>query len=321
MKVLANRVAWVVWAGVLGFMIALFGQGIWTALISANLASGVAIPWAVPLMALTLWPMWLYLDGRGWPRRLAETRHRYLRANPLPGRVFAWAFLAGSLATGALVGLWIVMARLVRIPGSVLPDMSGIPPLTSALAVGMGAIISPLLEQAGFWGYCQVMLEEKFSPAAAVLLTALIYSLGPHPGSVLVPRLIFYFLAGTIFGIMSFLTKSNLPGLLVHVLGILAFFTLVWPNDPSRPLVSVSGADASFWLSAAAALIFAGLAIWTFFKLAKVTLQINTSPAHPQVNPARAAGVRLPFGHRREDNQSRNAPPRAGPRSGTGRPS
>ena len=72
MNVVAKRILWVIWAGVLGFFIALFGQGVWMLLISANLASGSTIPWAVPLMALILWPMWLYLDGRGWPRRLAK---------------------------------------------------------------------------------------------------------------------------------------------------------------------------------------------------------------------------------------------------------
>lgn len=281
MKILANRIVWVVWAGVLGYIIALLGQGIWTALISANLASGTVIPWSVPLMALILWPMWLYLDGRGWPQRLSAARHRYLRANLLPRHVFGWAFLAGALATTALVGLWIVMARLVRMPGSVLPDMTGIPPVVVALAVGMGALISPLLEQAGFWGYCQAMLEEKFSPAAAVLLTAAIYSVGPHPGIVLVPRVIFYFLAGTIFGVMSALTKSNLPGLVVHVLGILVFFTLVWPNDPTRPLLSASGPDAGFWLSAASVVVFGGLAVLAFFKLAGTAGQVNTSLARP----------------------------------------
>ncbi len=270
MRIFAGRVLWVVWAGVLGYFIALLGQGIWSALISANLAGSAAIPWSVPLMALILWPMWLYLDGRGWPHRLAEVRHRYLRANPVSGRVFVWAFLAGSLATAALAGLWIVMARLVRIPGSGLPNLSGYPPLTAALAVGMGAVISPLLEQAGFWGYCQVMLEEKFTPALAVLVTALIYSLGPHPGSVLLPRLVFYFLAGAIFGSLSYLTKSNLPGLVVHILSILAFFTLVWPQDAARPLVSASGADAGFWLSVAGVVIFGGLAVLAFRRLAKL---------------------------------------------------
>jgi membrane protease YdiL (CAAX protease family) len=269
MKIYAARLAWVVVAGIVGYVIALAGQGIWSALVSANLAGSGSVPWSVPLMALILWPMWLYLDGRGWPHRLSEIRHRYLRANRVPARVFAWAFLAGALATAALGGLWIVMARLVRMPGNVLPDLSAYPPLTAALAVGMGAVISPLLEQAGFWGYCQVILEDRFSPAAAILITALIYSLGPHPGSVLVPRLIFYFLAGAIFGLLSYLTKSNLPGLLVHILGILAFFTLVWPEDPSRPQVSASGADAGFWLSVVAALIFAGLSFLAFRRLGK----------------------------------------------------
>ncbi len=292
MKNFSGRVLWVIWAGVLGYFIALFGQGIWTVLISTNIASGPAVPWSVPLMALILWPMWLYLDGRGWPQRLSAVRHRYLRANRVPARVFAWAFLAGALATAALAGLWIVMARLVRMPGSVLPDMSAYPPLTAALAVGMGAVISPLLEQAGFWGYCQVMLESKFSPALAILITAVIYSLGPHPGSVLVPRLVFYFLAGIIFGVLSYLTNSNLPGLLVHVLSILVFFTLVWPYDPSRPLVSASGTDAAFWITAAGAVICTGLAVLSFRRLAKVGERLSTSQTRPGAAAARASGGR-----------------------------
>ncbi len=277
MRIFAGRALWVVWAGVLGYIIALAGQGIWSVLISANLAGSAMVPWSVPLMALILWPMWLYLGGRGWPQRLAETRHRYLRANLVERRVFGWAFLAGMLAIAALVGLWIVMARLVRMPGSGLPDLSAYPPLTAALVVGMGALISPLLEQAGFWGYCQVMLEGKFTPAVAILITAIIYGLGPHPGAVVVPRVIFYFLAGATFGVMSYFAKSNLPGLLVHILGILAFFTLVWPEDAYRSLVSASGTDTAFWLSVAAAIVFAGLSILAFRRLARLTAKTRSN--------------------------------------------
>ncbi len=292
MKNLAGRVLWVIWAGVLGYVIALVGQGIWLALISANLAGSASIPWSVPLMALILWPMWQYLDGRGWPQRLSAVRHRYLRANRVPAGVFAWAFAAGALATAALAGLWIVMARLVRMPGSVLPDFSAYPLLTAVLAVGMGAVISPLLEQAGFWGYCQSLLEVKFQPAAAILITAVIYSLGPHPVSVLVPRLVFYFLAGINFGVLSYLANSNLPGLLVHVLGILAFFTLVWPNDAARPLVSASGTDAAFWITVAGAVICAGLALLSFRRLAVETKRVNTFRPRPAAAAGRAEGGR-----------------------------
>lgn len=273
MPVIFRRILWIIWAGALGFFIALVAQGVWTGLLIINLASGPAIPWSIGVMAVLLWLIWLYLGGRGWPRRTAQTRHRYLRANRVPSRVFGWAFLAGALSVTAQAGYWIVMARIVRMPGNVLPDMSAYPPLTVALALGMGSVISPLLEQAGFWGYCQVMLEDKFPAAAAILITSIIYAFGPHPppGSPLWPRLIFYFLTGLTFSLTSYFTNSNLPGLLVHALGILAFFTLVWPNDPTRALIGTGGIDAAFWASAAVALVFTFLSALAFRKLAKIT--------------------------------------------------
>lgn len=164
----------ILWAAILAFFISLAGQGIWTVLIGINLGTDPRIPWAVPLMAVILWLIWQYLAGKGWPRSTADARRRNLRANPVSGQVFAWAFLAGGLSIVALAGLWIVMAKIVRMPGSVLPDMSQYPLLTVVLAVGMGALISPLLEQAGFWGYGQAILEREFHGSTAVVISSIL---------------------------------------------------------------------------------------------------------------------------------------------------
>ncbi len=271
----------VIWAVFLAFLIALAGQGIWTALLSVNLAADPALPWSVPLMAILLWLIWLYLGGRGQPRRTSTARHTCLRANPVPGAVFAWAVVSGGLAIAALAGYWIVMARIVRLPGNAIPGIDKIPLLTVALAVGMGSLISPLLEQAGFWGYGQSLLEKEFPAAAAVIIMAVFYALGPHPpaGGPAWPRLVFYFFTGLTFGVMAYLTNSILPGLLVHILGILAFFLLVWPNDPSRPLIASGGMDLGFWLSLGLGLLCTVLAILAFGQLARTAKRAR--PAAP----------------------------------------
>jgi len=272
MRSLASRILVIIWAAFVGFFIALAGQGLWTLLVSINLVTNPTIPWSVAVMAPLLLLMWLYLDGRWWPHSTSEARHRDLRANSVSRQVFGWSFLAGMLSTTALVWYWIVITRLVRIPGNVLPNMSGVPLPTIVLAVGMGSLISPVLEQAGFWGYCQVILERRYVPVAAILITSIIYSVGPHPptGNVLWPRLVFYFLTGLTFSVMSYLTNSNLPGLLVHILGIFIFFTLVWPGDSTRRLVSASGADSGFWIAAALAVIFTALAVLAFSRLGRL---------------------------------------------------
>jgi hypothetical protein len=33
-------------------------------------------------------------------------------------------------------------------------------------------------------------------------------------------------------GTSAYLTKSTLPGVVVHAIGLLTFFSLVWPEDP-----------------------------------------------------------------------------------------
>ena len=92
----------------------------------------------------------------------ARLRRSRLRANPLPVNIFAWAVIAGALSIVAQAGWWMLVSRFENVSGSVLPDLSQYPWLTTTLAVVMGSIVSPILEQAGFWGYCQSMLERKF---------------------------------------------------------------------------------------------------------------------------------------------------------------
>jgi len=161
MRWLGRKIGIVLWAAILGFAIALIPQGLWSALVVANLRTGTAIPWAVPLMAILLWLMLLYLSGRWAPRRTSDTRRNSLRLRRISMRAFTWAVVAGALSIVALDGLWIVMARMVRMPGSVLPDMSNYPRLTVVAMVTMGVLVSPICEQAGIWGYCQTRLERN----------------------------------------------------------------------------------------------------------------------------------------------------------------
>ncbi|HYL93925.1 MAG TPA: CPBP family intramembrane glutamic endopeptidase [Alphaproteobacteria bacterium] len=151
--------------------------------------------------------------------------------------------------------------------------MQNVPRLMVILAVGMGALISPICEQAGFWGYGQGILQRKLSGVTAIVFSALTFAVLPHPPlhAPYLPKLVFFFLIGLTFAVTAHLTKSILPGLLVHILGLLAFFTLVWPHDPSRQLLSQGGADTSFYIHAALAVLFAALAVLAFIRLAKVS--------------------------------------------------
>jgi hypothetical protein len=276
----SKRALAAVLAAIVALTIAILPQGIWSALITANLRTTPMLPWAVIVMAGLLTLYWKYLGGSFPPRRTSETRRRHLRVNRVSLPVFAWAVLGGSFAVVSLTGLWILLAQIIRMPGNVLPPMGNLSWPIVALAVGMGALISPICEQAGIWGYGRTMLRREFTAPTAVALSALIFAVAPHPPFhvPLLPKIAFFFLTGLTFAVLAELTNSILPGLTVHILGLLSFFTLIWPNDPARRLVKDGGADIWFYGHVAQVIVFALLAIVVFFRVA--TFHPGASETH-----------------------------------------
>jgi hypothetical protein len=93
-------------------------------------------------------------------------------------------------------------------------------------------------------------------------------------------------------GAMAYLTKSILPSAVVHTIGLLIFFTLVWPYDAQRRTVWETGANTGFWIAAAQAIIFTVLALLAFIRLARITrgtqaIKDNPVPPHSADEPAR----------------------------------
>ena len=267
---LSSRTWAVAWSSIVAFIILGFGQGVWGALLLTNLKATPAIPWAVAVMSFILWLMWKYLGGAGWPHRTSENRRRYLRANRIPARAWSWAILAGVLSIVALTGYWIVMFQLVPMPGNVLPDLSRYPLLTVMLKLVMASLVSPVTEESAFRGYCQGTLEREFTGSVAVLMSSVLFALAHVTQGFLWPKLSVYFLAGVAFGTMAYLTNSILPGLAIHIFADLTFFALVWPYDTKRQLVWRGGADRWFWLHTLQAIIFTGLAVIAFSRLASL---------------------------------------------------
>lgn len=72
-------------------------------------------------------------------------------------------------------------------------------------------------------------------------------------------------------GVMAYLINSIPPGVVIHGLGLLIFFVLVWPADRSRQLVADGGGGAWFCIHTGQAIVFTMLAILAFKHLARVT--------------------------------------------------
>ena len=268
----ARRLALIVGFGALAIVLTAVVGGIWSALLSVNLATSPAIPWAVAVMALLLWLMWRYLGGAGWPRSTAEARRRRLRARRTPRRVFLSAVGAGVLAIVALAGLWFVLFQLAHLsPTRALPGFSTYPLITVTLVLVMASLVGAVTEEAAFRGYFQGALEGTVGGVGAILITALVMA----PEHALTqgfvwPTLLFYALVDVMLGATALLAQSILPGIVTHAIGLLAFFTLVWPTDVIRQIAGHGTTELWFWIHVAQTLVFAVLAILAFIYLASI---------------------------------------------------
>jgi membrane protease YdiL (CAAX protease family) len=287
-----GRLRTVAWAALLALLVAGFASFTWGGLLIANLKTSPTVPWSFGVMAVVLLLLGLYLNGSGWPRRTSQARRAYLRARLVPGRVLAWALLAGGLALAGLVGLWIVLVELTHVGGNpTIPGAGSAPLLTLVLGLIMGSLVSSITEEFAFRGYAQVALERKLGAVAAVALSSLFFTLwhGPTQGFEW-SKLLFYYLVGVVFGTTAFLTQSIVPAWPAHLAGDLIFFFIVWPGDAARRFVWRDGADLSFWLALAALIGFTALAVLAFRRLARVA---RASDAPEQVGapvPRPAAG-------------------------------
>jgi uncharacterized protein len=261
--------------GALGWSAVTFGS----LKLAASLPSGGG-PLALFVGSLFLWGYWRYLNGAWWPRSTAKSRQAKLRANGLPGRVWAWSLIAGALATVTFVALVRVWGRVILLQPWTVSGVSGFSFLT-ALSILVGAAAEAgIVEEAAFRGYMQRPIEKQYGPTTAIIVVSIIFGLvhlaNPNPELTwLVPYTIF----GAILGVLAYLTKSIVPGILLHSGLDAARFWLAWRGGrPSaNHLIWQTGPDSTFWASLAVAIGFGVLAALALRRLAAARLEFQLS--------------------------------------------
>ena len=254
-------------AALVSLAIVAVGQGLWQPLSVANLHFHQEIPWAALVMAGVLALLLLYLSGRGWPHSTSERRRELLRWNPIPLRTFVLAVIAGVLALGAFGGLWIAVSDLAHLPPGIQPKPVGAPMTTLITLLLTSSIAAPLTEEAAFRGYATGILKKAWGSRSAAVLGATALFAAVHFLQGLDPlKLSLYFAAGLIFALVAEVTNSLYAAMIVHGLGDILGFTVLWPHDQQAHAMGF--ADPPFAPALVALAIFTPAAVIAFRRLA-----------------------------------------------------
>lgn len=260
----------------IGLAVLLAGTLPRNALYAANFRHYTGVPWAVPLAAIYLWFFWRYVQGAGPPESTSDQRRARLRANRLPGKVWAWSLIAGGFGIVTLVLALRVVNRLVVLPQQQLPDLSQIPSVTMLSLLLMAAPIAGVVEEAAFRGYMQGPIEKRYGLAIAILITGTMFAIVHLDFTpILWP---YYVAVAAIYGTVTYLTDSILPAIVLHTGGNIYSNLDLWVHrraewqtaSSASALIWKTGADASFWISAVVLLVVAAAMVWAYFVLASV---------------------------------------------------
>jgi membrane protease YdiL (CAAX protease family) len=199
--------------------------------------------------------------------------------------VLAWALLAGGLGIVALVLALRVVSRTIALPEQQLPDLSGIPGFTVWSLLLMAAPVAGLVEEAAFRGYMQGPIERRHGVGPAILITGTMFAIAHLDFT---PVLWPYYLAvAAIYGIVTSLTDSIWPAILLHTAGntysnidLLLHGRAEWQAGSGTALsIWTTGMDAPFVRLSVAVVVTAAATGWAYARLATVAGEASDSHA------------------------------------------
>jgi hypothetical protein len=234
-------------------------------------------------MAVFLVFYWKFLKGWGWPQSTAATRGNNLCAGPLSASVWRWSLLAGGLGLTASIALFIISHRLILWPQPPRPDLSHIPSVTLLPSILMSAAVAGISEEAGFRGYMQGLLVRRYGPAIGIAITSFVFGLAHLSHGAFVPAILFDIGWGALYGLLTYLSASILPAVVLHSSADALEFLVTWKFSPASPspLVWASGPNTLFWLHCFLVVLFGAASVWAFRGLAYVKARVRSEVAKP----------------------------------------
>jgi len=248
----------------------------------ANMRYFRAVPWAAFVTLVYLWCFWRFLRGWGSSDADATRRRERLRALPLAWSVWWHALIAGFLGIAALVVALRLLNQFVTLPEQQVPDFSQVPMVTVGALLLVSSLNAGFVEEAAFRGYMQGPIERQAGPVVAIVVTGVMFAVAHLDFTpVLLP---YYVAVAAIYGLVTYLTGSILPAIVLHTVGNIYSNTDLWlrgraewqsPSAAERQWA----AGGSVWPAVVAELVLVIATVLAYRRLATLTLKKHQAPA------------------------------------------
>ncbi len=282
-----NKLSWIwtkipviIRAIIVGMLVQILGIMPIFLLLQKNVEIWNQLPWAFPVGILYLWFFVNYIRGKGWPKSTILSRKESFRVNSMDSSVQFWAIISGCLFSITLAGMiiwgWLFaewpLEQIER-----LKTFAECPKWTILPLLFMAVLATGIIEESSYRGYMQVPIEKRHNPTVAIIIVAIVFAVShPLPNAILP-----FFIIGSLgWGVLAYLSNSNLPGMIVHTMVDLTFFTWGLYNFDTletmqRYSVLNSGLSFLFVLTVSASIVFGAATIFSFIKLAKVNKNLD----------------------------------------------
>lgn len=201
-----------------------------------------------------------------------DARKKYFRKNTLSPAQWRWSLLAAVMLAIIFQAGFVVTFRLIKFPAEQFTQEYGLdtlPTVIAWVAVVFSALSAGLCEEAGFRGYLQVPLEERYGPVAAILIGSILFML-IHLHQAWAPPVLFHlFSIGVLFGMLAYNSGSLIPGIVAHTLLDIVNFSYWWSDVAGKfeyLTISETGLDAHFIISTLVFLSVAAIFFWASLK-------------------------------------------------------
>lgn len=243
----------------------------WGVLYQANIRSTLNTPWCVAVIGVYLVFWWKIVSKYFRINTGNDLVNITKTKNPVPYTVWGWSFLAGSLVTAALYIMLLLTMQVFKLDTTKTFDFSKItfvPFIVYALAA---SLVASLAEEAGYRGYMQSTLLNKYNFIYAATIVAVVFSISHllNSGSIYFTGI--YIIASANYSFLTKATKSILPAIILHFLIDFLSYCSIWAT---RGNAASGGLNVSFWLIVAVLLIAAATVV-AYLKIFRRSLLVS----------------------------------------------